>query len=114
MTETDIIELPHFFSCNGCDWHGSSFRVTCPACGATEIEKIYASGSGIIADFVPVSFPPQNLNNLGKYASVLVKFDENFQMFGIISEKTDEIAIGDRVRVAKYNQATKELFFRMD
>jgi len=114
MTEMDKIEMPHCFSCKSCDWRGSSYRASCPDCGAAEIEKIHTGGSGIIADFVPVSFPPQNLQSLGKYVSVLVKFDENFQMFGIISDKTDEIAAGKRVRVAKYNQDTRELFFEVD
>ena len=114
MTEMDTIEMPHCFSCKSCDWHGSSFRASCPACGAADIDKMHTAGSGIIADFVAVSFPPQNLQSLGKYVSVLVKFDESFQMFGIISGKTDEIAAGDRVKVAKYNQDTRELFFEVD
>ena len=111
MAENPKVELPYCYSCSVCDWHGSSFRATCPACSSNEIVKKATVGTAKIVDIVPVRFPPENLKNLGQYASVLVKFDENFQMFGIISDAYDQIAIGDRVKVSKYNETTKELFF---
>jgi uncharacterized OB-fold protein len=114
MTQTHKVELPYCYSCSACDWHGSSFRATCPACRGTRIAKRTTAGGGSIVDIVPVLFPPENLKKLGQYASVLVKFDENFQMFGIIPEKFDRVAIGDRVRVSKYDETTKELFFNID
>lgn len=106
--------MPYCYSCSDCDWHGSSFRATCPACRSTSIVKRATAGGGSIVDIVPVLFPPENLKKLGHYASVLVKFDENFQMFGIISEKYDRAVIGDRVKVSKYDEATKELFFAIE
>ena len=114
MAESPKVELPFCYSCSACEWHGSSFRATCPACGNNKIIRKATGGTGKIVDFVPVLFPPENLKNLGEYASVLVQFDENFQMFGIISEAHDQIAIGDRVKVSKYNGTTKELFFSIN
>jgi len=113
MDETHQVDLPYCYSCSVCDWHGSSFRASCPACQSTRITKTVTAGSGSIVDIVPVRFAPENLKNLGQYASVLVKFDESFQMFGIISENFDRAAIGDRVKVARYNATTKELFFNI-
>ena len=114
MTEIHKVELPYCYSCNACGWHGSSFRATCPACSSLQIAKRATVGSGKIVDIVPILFPPENLKTLGQYASVLVKFEENFQMFGIISENFDQVAIGDRVKVSEYNESTKELFFGID
>ena len=68
---------------------------------------------GEILDFVPVFYPPENLENLGKYVCLLVKLDNGCRMFGITLEKPENIKAGSRVMVSEYNKDDKGLFFKM-
>lgn len=112
MSDTANSEFPCCVSCNSCGWSGSSFRVTCPACGGTGVVNIESAGMAEIVDFVPVLYPPENLKDLGRYVSVLVKFQEGFQMFGIMMTDPELISIGTQVEVSSFEKETRKLFFR--
>ena len=67
---------------------------------------------GEVVDFVPVAYPPENLKHLGAYVSVLVKFENGCQLFGIVLENPNNVKIGTPVVVSSFNPQTKELCFK--
>lgn len=113
MAEMDKGDLPRYFSCHDCGWHGSTFRVSCPSCGVSHLLALESSGTGKIVDFVPVFYPPENLKDLGQYVSVLVEFDEGFQMFGIGLNKLEDLAIGRSVVVSSFDKDTMRLLIKL-
>ena len=103
-------DLPTYMSCKKCAWHGSAFRASCPACGETDLAEAKSSGMGTIVDFVPMFYPPENLKDLGQYVSVLVQFNEGFEMFAISFSKPEDLAIGSPVVVSRFDKETMRLF----
>ena len=113
MAEMEKKDLPKYISCNDCGWRGSTFRVSCPNCGTTDLLELESSGIGKIVDFVPVFYPPENLKDLGQYVSVLVEFDEGFKMLGISLLKPEELSIGSSVVVSSFDKHTMRLLIRL-
>ena len=107
---TEKSDLPKYMSCKRCAWHGSAFRASCPECGETDLVQAESSGMGKIVDFVPMFFPPENLKDLGQYVSVLVQFNEGFEMFAITFAKPEDLAIGAPVVVSGFDKETMRLF----
>ena len=103
-------DCPKYIGCNQCAWRGAAFRASCPACGSTDLVQAECSGQGNIVDFVPMFYPPENLKDLGQYVSVLVRFKEGFEMFGITFAKAEDLAIGDAVTVSKFDKDSMRLF----
>jgi len=112
MVEFQKSPLPRCFSCNHCGYHSSTFKAVCPKCGSAEVAVQEGVNRGKVIDFVPVSYPPENLKHLGQYVSVLVKLDNGCQIFGIVLEDPNQVKIGTPVLISRFNDQTKELFFK--
>ncbi len=110
MNETEKKDLPKYISCNACGWRGSTLRVSCPNCGVTDLVEMETAGIGTIVDFVPVYYPPQNLKHLRQYVSVLVRFNEGFQMLGISLADPEDLSIGCSVMASGFDKETMRLF----
>jgi uncharacterized OB-fold protein len=110
MSETEVKQLPKYMSCTKCDWRGSTYRAGCPNCGAAGLIELETSGVGTIVDFVPVYYPPQSLKHLRQYVSVLVRFNEGFQMLGISLANPEDLCIGCSVVASNYDKETNRLF----
>jgi uncharacterized OB-fold protein len=91
----------------------SIFKAVCPKCGTPEMSVLEETKAGTIIDFVLVSFPPENLKDMGEYTSVLVRLANGCQTFGIISNDPKDIKMGASVVVSSYNEETKALFFEV-
>ncbi|MGO8880226.1 MAG: Zn-ribbon domain-containing OB-fold protein [Desulfomonilaceae bacterium] len=113
MAETDKKDLPKYLRCNDCGWSGSTFRMGCPNCWASHLVELESSGIGKIVDLVPVFYPPENLKDLGPYVSVLVEFDEGFQMLGISLVKPEDLSIGSSVVVSSFDKGTMRLLIKL-
>ena len=113
MDATGKKQMPSGYKCQDCGWCGSSFRVSCPECGADGMLEVKASSTGTVVDYVTVFYPPENLKDLGQYTSVLVEFDEGFKKFGISLEAPEDFSIGCQVAVSDYDAATNRLMLEI-
>lgn len=112
MLEENKLSLPQCFRCTSCDWSGSTFKASCPSCGSGKIVQFEGSKGGKIVDFVAVLFPPENLKSIGKYVSAFVQLDNGCRIFGILLEDPQNLSIGGRVEIARYESDSKKLFFK--
>ncbi len=112
MNEFQKPQLPRCFGCNNCGYRSGTFKAVCPKCGSAGMAVQEGTDRGKVVDFVPVSYPPENLKHLGQYISVLVRLDNGCQIFGIVLEVPNQVKIGTSVLVSSFNDQTKELFFK--
>lgn len=112
MLEENKVKLPQCFKCSRCDWCGSTFKASCPSCGAEGIVEFEGSKGGEIIDFVPVLFPPENLKSIGQYVSAFVQLDNGCRIFGIMLEAPQNLRIGSRIEISSYESDSKQLFFK--
>jgi len=99
------------FKCEKCFWHGASYRQICPVCGSQNIVEACVAGKGEVVDFVPVSFPPESLKDIGPYVTVLVNLDEQCMIFGIFSGNPQNLRIGSRVFIRDFHPESRRLYF---
>jgi uncharacterized OB-fold protein len=111
MVESERLRLPQWFNCNYCGFRSGTFKAVCPRCGREGMALKEGVARGVVADFVPIAYPPENLKQLGEYVSVLVKLDNGCQIFGIVLENRNRVKMGTPVTISSFNRETKELFF---
>lgn len=112
MGESENVGVIHCFRCDPCGYLSSTSKLLCPQCGrpGTIVEEKVERG--VVLDFVPVAYPPENLKHLGSYVSVLVKLDNGCSLFGIVLEEPNRIEVGKVVVPSRFNFQTKEFFFK--
>jgi uncharacterized OB-fold protein len=113
MNDEKERQFPHCFRCEDCDWHGASFRATCPVCHSLKIVEASIAHKGEIVDFVSVLFPPDSLKDVGPYVSALVSLDNGCKIFGIISGKPEHLSIGSHVSIRKFDPESRRLYFEV-
>ena len=69
------------------------------------------AAGGEILDFVPVLYPPENLRDLVRYVSVLVRLDNGCRVFGVFLGDPAQIQIGTPVVVSRMDEEKKVPFF---
>jgi len=104
--------LPACYGCEKCGYRTARYKPLCRRCGHSRIIGITPSSAGSILDFIPTYYPPENLKNLGPYISVLVKLDNDCNMFGIMLEDAKMVEAGQNVVVDKFDRKNGLLVFK--
>ena len=112
MTETRPA-LPACCQCERCGYRAAGRKPICPRCGHVAITSLETTPDGKILDFVPVIYPPENLKELGKYVSVLVKLENGCNVFGMMLEEPGLVEVGHSVTISKFDERSQALFFRL-
>lgn len=113
MTETRPT-LPACCKCKSCGYRAAGRKPLCPRCGHVEMTILETTPDGKILDFVPVIYPPENLKELGKYVSVLVKLENGCNVFGMMLEEPCLVGVGHSVMISKFDESRQALFFRLN
>ena len=106
--------LPACCRCESCGYRAAGRKPLCPRCGHVEMASLETTPNGKILDFVPVIFPPENLKELGKYVSVLVKLENGCNVFGMMLEEVGLVGVGHGVTISKFDESSQALFFRLN
>ena len=107
----DRRSLPSCGRCEACGFTTAGSHPLCTRCGRGKMTRIETTPGGRILDFVPVTYPPENLKALGSYNSVLVKLENGCNVFGIMLKESGAPEAGQGVIVSKYDPERQELFF---
>lgn len=112
MDEKERVGVIRCFRCESCGHLSVAPKLFCPHCGRPGTMVDEKAEKGVIVDFVPVGYPPDNLKQLGSYVSVLVKLDNGCSLFGIVLEEPNRVEVGKVVIPSELNSQTKAFFFK--
>lgn len=113
MAKNEHVQIICCFRCDQCGYLSIAPKLCCPKCGRPGRMVEEKVKKGVIIDFVPITYPPENLKHLGSYVSVLVKLDNGCSIFGIVLEDQNRVEVGKVVFPSQFNFQTKEFFFKI-